>query len=488
VARRSACLGLCAALATALTSARPAAADDAATTSADDQARAAASERFKSGYLLGDWGGVRTDLWAAGFEPTLLLITDPYGNPTGGLKQGFDTYSLLCADLGIDTTRAAGWRGGRVDVGWSWNFGNQLSQDVVGNVFPIQSADVAPPGTRLTNLSFTQDLLDGAVSVRAGRFSIDALYGQEFAGSNYFRAFTSVAFNAIPFSLFYNAPGPFGYPATTWGARIKVQPSDALCLMGGIFNGDPEVDEADQHGLDFSLEGPPLAIAEIGLRSNQAPGATGLAGNLKFGGYTLGGDVQEYGSTEESSGRYGFYIVGDQMIMRFGGVGDGRHLGVFGSVVVAPDQSVSPMPYSAFGGLVAYGPMASRPRGFPVPGRGLRWLQQRPARGAAGAAAHGSIGPAATLRDGDRSVVWDPGAARPRAAAGHAGHRESRWKPRRRHRDRCWRERGDQVLSARHRRRVITAAVARAACRRSSGVRGWVVSWAVASMPSAGTA
>jgi len=364
VARRSACLGLCAALTTALTSARPAAANDAATTSADDQARAAASERFKSGYLLGDWGGVRTDLWAAGFEPTLLLITDPYGNPTGGLKQGFDTYSLLCADLGIDTTRAAGWRGGRVDVGWSWNFGNQLSQDVVGNVFPIQSADVAPPGTRLTNLSFTQDLLDGAVSVRAGRFSIDALYGQEFAGSNYFRAFTSVAFNAIPFSLFYNAPGPFGYPATTWGARIKVQPSDALCLMGGIFNGDPEVDEADQHGLDFSLEGPPLAIAEIGLRSNQAPGATGLAGNLKFGGYTLGGDVQEYGSTEESSGRYGFYIVGDQMIMRFGGVGDGRHLGVFGSVVVAPDQSVSPMPYSAFGGLVAYGPMASRPRDF----------------------------------------------------------------------------------------------------------------------------
>jgi porin len=33
-------------------------------------------------------------------------------------------------------------------------------------------------------------------------------------------------------------------------------------------------------------------------------------------------------------------------------------------VVIAPDQSVSPMPYSAFGGLVAYGPMASRPKDF----------------------------------------------------------------------------------------------------------------------------
>ena len=343
-------------------SAAPTPATPVVSTAASD--RESVSRRFQSSYLLGDWGGVRTDLWEAGFEPTLLLITDPYGNPVGGREQGFTTYNLLCADLGVDAGRAAGLRGGRFDIGFSWNFGNQLSQDVVGNVFPIQSADVAPPGTRLTNLSWTQDLLDGAVSVRAGRFSIDALYGQEFAGSNYFRAFTSVAFNAIPFSLFYNAPGPFGYPATTWGARVKVQPNDTLCLMGGIFNGDPEVDEADQHGLDFSMDGPPLGIAEIGLRSNQAPGDTGLPGNLKFGGYTLGGEVEEYGSTEESSGRYGFYVVADQVLMRFGGVAEGRQLGVFGSVVIAPDQTVSPMPYSAFGGLVAYGPMASRPKDF----------------------------------------------------------------------------------------------------------------------------
>jgi porin len=134
--------------------------------------------------------------------------------------------------------------------------------------------------------------------------------------------------------------------------------------MGGIFNGDPEVDEADQHGLDFSMDGPPLGIAEIGLRSNQAPGDTGLPGNLKVGGYTLGGEVEEYGSTEESSGRYGFYVVADQVLMRFGGVAEGRQLGVFGSVVIAPDQTVSPMPWSAFGGLVAYGPWAGRPKDF----------------------------------------------------------------------------------------------------------------------------
>ena len=58
---------------------------------------------------------------------------------------------------------------------------------------PIQSSDVAPPGPRLTTLSYTQALFDEQLSLRVGRLSIDSLYGEEFAGSTYFRQFTSVA-------------------------------------------------------------------------------------------------------------------------------------------------------------------------------------------------------------------------------------------------------------------------------------------------------
>ncbi|MFZ9690358.1 MAG: hypothetical protein ACO3DS_11035, partial [Phycisphaerales bacterium] len=60
-------------------SAAPTPATPVVPTAASD--REAASRRFQSNYLLGDWGGVRTELWEAGFEPTLLLITDTYGNP-----------------------------------------------------------------------------------------------------------------------------------------------------------------------------------------------------------------------------------------------------------------------------------------------------------------------------------------------------------------------------------------------------------------------
>jgi porin len=315
-------------------------------------AAAVESDNFKENYLLGDWMGVRTALWEQGIMPKFLLIVDPYGNPYGGKSQNFTTYSMFCADLKFNTEKLAGLPGGEFHIGFAVNFGRQLSQDVVGNVFPIQSSDVAPPGPRLTNLSYTQSLLDDKLSLRAGRLAIDSLYGEEFAASEYFRAMTSVAFNAIPFAIFYNSPGAFGYPATTWGARAKFAPVEEFYGMAGIYNGDPDVGLANRYGVDFTFNGPPFGIAEIGWKRNQGPNATGLSGNLKLGGFVLGDDS------------YGFYVVADQTILRFGDENSNRHLGVFGSFVLAPDESVSPMPYYFSAGLVAYGPLESRPKDF----------------------------------------------------------------------------------------------------------------------------
>ena len=322
----------------------------------------AKDQQFAANHLFGDWGGLRTSLWEQGIKPMLLLITDPYGNPSGGLEQGFTTYSMLSADLKVDTAKAIGLKGGEFQVGFSLNFGSQLSQNVVGNTFPIQSSDVAPPGPRLTTLSYTQALFDDQLSLRVGRLSIDSLYGEEFAGSSYFRQFTSVAFNAIPFAIFYNAPGAFGYPATTWGARARYAPRGDVYVMAGLYNGDPDVALASQHGLDFTLQGPPLGIGEIGWLRNQQPGATALPGNLKLGGFVLGGSVPAYTTSISASGRHGFYLVADQALARFGDRADGRQLGVFGSLVAAPDQAVSPMPFFFSTGVVANGPLASRPK------------------------------------------------------------------------------------------------------------------------------
>jgi hypothetical protein len=38
--------------------------------------------------------------------------------------------------------------GGEIQVGFATTFGRQLSADVIGNTFPVQGSDAAPPGPR----------------------------------------------------------------------------------------------------------------------------------------------------------------------------------------------------------------------------------------------------------------------------------------------------------------------------------------------------
>jgi porin len=311
--------------------------------------------QFAQNQLFGDWGGWRSALWQQGIDLQLLLISDPYDNTTGGKATGFTTYNMLSADLSLDSHKLLGLPKGQLQLGFAVNFGRQLSQAVVGNTFPIQSSDVAPAGPRLTNVSYSQSLLDDQLNLRLGRFSIDSLYGEEFAGSSYFRQFTSVAFNAIPFALFYNAPGALGYPATTWGARVRVQPKGEFYGMAGLYNADPEVSLANRHGLDFTLNGPAYAIAEVGWLRQQGPQASGLPGNLKLGAYRRAGAAGD-------GGRQGFYLVADQALTRLGARQEGRQLGVFGSLVATPDPEVNPMPFFFMTGLVATGLFASRPK------------------------------------------------------------------------------------------------------------------------------
>jgi porin len=279
-------------------------------------------------------------------------------------------YDLLAFDLILDTKKLVGWPGGEFHVGFANNAGTSLSTKYIGNNFPVQLADVASPTLRLTYLSYTQSLFDDKLSIRFGRLTINSVYGEEFAGSQYLKAFTSVAFDLVPLGIFENAPGAFGYPLTTWGARIKFEPVDSFYAMAGCYNGDPGVKDGDQQGADFSFRGPPFVIGEVGFRRNYGQDAVGLPGNLKLGAYFNGGNADAFGSgqagltSETVRGRYGFYILGDQAIVRWGDPKEKRHLGAFAAFVCAPDQRVNQMPYFFDAGMVAYGFLPARPRDF----------------------------------------------------------------------------------------------------------------------------
>jgi len=331
---------------------------------------AATSGDFREKYLFGDWLGARSQLAEEGIRPLVLFITDPFVNASGGRRRGFSEYDLLALDLLLDTDKLLGWRGGEFRIGFANSSGTSLSRKYVGNNFPIQLADVASPDPRLTYLSYTQSLFDDQLSVRFGRLTINSVYGEEFAGSQYFKAFTSVAFDLVPLGIFLNAPGAFGYPLTTWGARVKYEPVASFYAMAGCYNGDSNVKLGDRHGVDFTLRGPPFVIGEVGYRRNYGKDAAGLPGNVKLGAYFNGGSAEVFDSglagrpSETVRARYGFYFLGDQALARWGDPTEKRHLGAFAAFVCAPDQGVNTAPYYFDTGLVAYGFLPGRPRDF----------------------------------------------------------------------------------------------------------------------------
>jgi len=178
-------------------------------------------QEFQDKYLLGDWMGLRSKLAHRGVRFALLSITDPFGNATGGQRRGASDYNLVAVGVLLDTGYIAGWHGGTFHVGFADNFGTRLSEKYVGNGFPVQLADVADAHPRLTYLSYTQEMFEEKVSIRVGRLTINSVSHEEFLGSEYFKAFTSVGIDLVPLGLFFNAPGAFGYPDTTWGTRIN---------------------------------------------------------------------------------------------------------------------------------------------------------------------------------------------------------------------------------------------------------------------------
>ena len=176
-----------------------------------------------------------------------------------------------------------------------------------------------------------------------------------------------------PVGIFKNAPGMSAYPNAAWGARLRVRPTDRSYVMAGVYNGDPSVRDNEDHGADFSMNGPAFVIGEAGYQWNGLPGEGGKIGTVKIGGYydgnnfenfneqILGDSALRFGLTPETRrGNWGYYATADQVVF----VTDKeklRGIGVFAVVIVSPDEEYSTMPFFCNGGVIWRGPLETRP-------------------------------------------------------------------------------------------------------------------------------
>ena len=314
------------------------------------------------GHLLGDWTGLLPELAEMGITPSLTYVSDIAGNPTGGKSQGLAYADNIGLSTVFDLDKLVGLDGGSFLVSMSERGGDSLSRRHLGNTFPVQQV-YGGETLHLADLAYQQKLFENRIELSLGRIAA----GEDFLVCQYDYLFMQNGFDGNPVAIFFNSPGMSYYPSDTWGGRVKARPTKRTYVMAGIYNGDTSIRDNDHHGADMSMRGPVFAITEAGYRRNGLPGDTQLLGNYKAGVWYDNHPFTDYKTvgygapSENKRGSWGFYSLFDQVLVPFAEPTSNRGLGVFGSILVSPDQSVSQMPYFFTAGTAARGIFASLP-------------------------------------------------------------------------------------------------------------------------------
>ncbi|MBX3380665.1 MAG: carbohydrate porin [Phycisphaeraceae bacterium] len=326
----------------------------------DGGGNAAAYQPFQliptSGNLFGDWFGARTWLEEKGVTTNLSFVTNLAGNVSGGRDQGFTHADNLGLDLYFDLEKILGIRGASFLLNMSQRSGSSVSQVYIGNVFTVQQV-FGGTTFHLIDAAWQQQLFDDQLSFRIGRIAA----GDDFLVSEYNYLFMQNAFCGNPVGIFFNAPGMTAYPNATWGAVATWKATQRFSIMTGIYNGDPNIRQTHYNGVNFSLNGPAFVMAELHYQHNGLAEDTGPVGNYKLGGWYDNSTYTDFVSSATSRGNWGIYGLFDQLLIPFGDREESRGLGVTGSALFSPDQSISTMPYFFTAGVVARGVFEVRP-------------------------------------------------------------------------------------------------------------------------------
>jgi porin len=285
---------------------------------------------FMQDYLLGDWGGVRTDLAEHGLSFELFYIGSMPTNMHGGIKEGtvYQGAMLMIADF--DTTKAGLWKGGRLHVSAVDLHGNPFSADHVGDFNKSNLVDFEND-FRLWEAYYEQKIGD-SFTVKLGLMAAD----MDFILPDFYHSLSNITFlnqtfffPTLVFNL-YDVPGfPVGNhalnssPYGALGAVVKWHPNDKFYTHFGIYDGEPNLGDG---GTDFSLssEEGALMFFETCIRWN-VKGSGALPGDLKVGAFyhtdefydvkdVIGSFAGLSSGTKTHDGNYGFYALLEQML------------------------------------------------------------------------------------------------------------------------------------------------------------------------------
>ena len=277
---------------------------------------------FDQDTMTGNWGGVRSSLRDAGIDLRAHFTTESAGNSSGGNYQAVRYTQQIDFGADFDLDRLMSIHDAKIQVTLTDRVGSSLSADALGNQFAVQELYGAGQNFRLAEMNYQQDFLKHKVAIELGWSPI----GDTFAGLPYFCNFQNAVICGHASAMTTDS-GAHNFPTAEWGARIDVSPTPDFYVAAGLYQVNPNEDDAD-NGFDLSFRSTGAFVPiELGWLPGQGSGK--LPGVYKIGGFYNSSETPDLfkdvngnpaGLTgepfEQHNGRWGGYIIADQMVFR----------------------------------------------------------------------------------------------------------------------------------------------------------------------------
>jgi porin len=286
-----------------------------------------------------------------GVKFAATYIGEVLGNPSGGLKQGSVYEGRLNLAVDLDLQKLAGLDQLTFHANMFQIHGGGLSRGSLQNYFVVSGIE-ALPSTRLYEAYFEKQWGNKKASLKVGQLAADS----EFFNTKYTDVLTnaSMGWPAIT-SLDLPSGGP-SPPLAAMGARLLVNVTEQLSVLGGIFDGDQagpgpgDPQERNRYGVNFRVNDPPLLLGQIQYGWNNTKGDPNPAGQIKFGGWRHFGSFADQllasngvslaspvssGEPLLLSGDVGGWMLFEQKLYRVP-KSDDRGIGIFARVSGAP--------------------------------------------------------------------------------------------------------------------------------------------------------
>ena len=244
-------------------------------------------------YLLGDWGGKRTEWAKKGVDFEFIWFGAMANNLDGGIDTGTEWEGALLMLMSLNSDKLLGYQGGTFYASSLYIHNTrEFSRFHIGDLNKVSLLDF-PDTFRLWELYYEQKFLSDRVSIKAGQLAIDrdfilpefynSLAGITFLNQTFF--YPTLAFNV--WDVAGLAPGHHALASTPYGGpgvRLRVDPTEDWVVQFGAYDGLPDTGWSGTR-VNLNSEEGALLYGEIAYKLNQGKDDTGLKGNYKVGAY-----------------------------------------------------------------------------------------------------------------------------------------------------------------------------------------------------------